>query len=465
MGFLKSLFGGDPAKDLEKGERFLGSGQPHRALEIGRKLLAKGEGEWQARAEALVLSARRSLVENALTMAGESEESEYFEDAVDWLERASEQLADMGEEGRAQRLEVDARRQALVDRIEREEAEDMVMDVVDVYGLEDDGDGDGALPFEILVDTLRESAAARYLAQGEDFQHAFVAFNHGDTDDAIRMFDALLDRDNGNAVARLERGRCRLLMDDMAGARDDFEAAWESWGDEPLDRAGSLSVPGLWAEAQLALGEPEPIVERLEEAADPDHGRLEATLPYAQALVLTGDLERAEAFLGRAMARFPSNQDLSYLFAGVLVRGGHRDDARAGLEAAIAPSCATGNCARPRKHAPSLRLLVDLYLGKGDLDNGDVPESSAAPEPTGKDIERAGELMTHLADAVDQRLGAEDFDRIARYRRLLGDDRAAEEAEADAERLREMAAELGPMPEAPQHRPGANQGRRALVDL
>ena len=437
MGMFDRLFGSDPKKDLAKAEEWLERKRPHKALELARKVLANGQLADPERAQAVMSRARALLVENALTMAAEAEDSEYYEDAAEWIERALEQT-----ESDDQRAELETRRLELLEqaRWAEEEPEHIPL------GAESDEEDDEAPPtdahFDALVDMFVDAVASGYRTQDEAFQRAYVALHAGRPDeaaDALATFDALVDQSPEDPVRRFERGRARLFQGEAAGARDDFEVAWQAWGDLYLDRADSLSVASLWAEAQLELEEPRPILERLEGVARPENGQADLSLPYARALLAAGELEQAESFLLRATARF-QDPDFSLLLGQLQASAERRHEAIATLEASVAPSCVSGNCAKPPLHVPSARLLAALHLADDRTD-------------------RVEELLAHVARRLGGKLGWEDYRLMAEVHRRQGNEEAAVEAAAEAERIRELMSqrpEKGELDVRPQ---GAQQQR------
>lgn len=418
MGFLSSLFGGGPAKNLDRADRLLGEGEARRAHELATRALADGGLDDPGRAEALVERAREAVVGEAFERAAKAEASEYWEDAAEWLEGAFDYLeVDRRQEVEQRHAELleKARQAALEPEIELGQYQGGAREL-----LHDDPELAPETLYETLVDMLEDGVALQYRAQSGAFEKAFLAFHGGDVSTARELFELLVDDDPGNVVARLERGRCRLHDEDAAAAAEDFDAVWPELGNDPIDRAGVLSVPGLWAEAQLALGGSGEILERLAEIALPEYGRAEVVLPYAQALTLEERFEDAETYLRKAIGTFPSIADLPFLYASVLARLGRRGDAIQMLEAAIAPSCSTGNCQRPPKHLPSIRTLIALRLEEGE------------------DMERVRALLEILAQAAAGRLGSDDHRMMATYYRQVGNATAAEESlvrAAEAERM------------------------------
>jgi tetratricopeptide (TPR) repeat protein len=385
------------------------------------------------------------LAESALEEARFAESEGDFEDAAGWVRSALEQLGDDDERvpelrKRSKRLRARAR--------EAEQAR-AAGGLMGRREEEDEHQGPDPLELEVhfgtLVGTLRDEVADRYLHRGIDFQEAYVDLNQGRLEEARSSLDALADREPDDPVVRLERGRCRLLMDDFTGAREDFEAAWPELGDEPLDQAGVLSVPILWAEACLAQGDAAAVVQGLAGLAGFAEGAAvedpEIAVLYGRALLEdgadrgTGDesLADARAFLVQAAERFPRRPDLSHMLAQVLDRQGEWERAISVLETAIAPSCATGSCSKPPLHAPSVRTLAGLYLAHG-------AEHEEAP------LERVGELLTLLVREQGGQAMPPDLRLLVRYQRASGLDDEAEETEAMLRRLEAQGTEVREAP-------------------
>ena len=208
---------------------------------------------------------------------------------------------------------------------------------------------------------LVEEVGDLYDQRPAAFRTAYIDLNEGRVTEALAAFEALAATVPADPVLQLELGRCRLMLGDPAAALADFEAVWETFGDDSIDLSGEVSLPGLWAEAKLALGDASSVLERLAPLAQPSADRPTLSYHYAHAL-LAVDSAETRGFLASAASRFTGQPMFPYLLAGVLARSGDRQEAIECLEMAIAPSCASGNCKTPPKHLPSLRALVALYL-------------------------------------------------------------------------------------------------------
>ena len=436
MSWLKSLFASDPREQLRKAEERL-EGTPERALEMALEIHQADVGEAEEEIRSFIARARRRVVEQALERADASEAEEYFADAAEWLEAAIEHTADADEK----KALIERRRELLRQELLLEEAEDgmdgpamTLHRQVEASVLSPEVDVDDL--FLSLVDMFEETVAERYRQLGPTFRRLFLQFQEAELEGLEEGLSTLLAGDSpegaldadGRAVVQLERGRLRLLTGDLAAALEDFDACWDAWDDDPLDLAGTLSLPGLWAEAKVGTGDFDAIIERLPELARAEDGRLEVMLPFAQALVLSQRLDEAKPYLQTAMGSFPSHQDFPQLYALTLAASGNPQEAMACLEMAIAPSCASGSCSKPPMHMPSLQMLLSLHVSAGD-DEGR--------------LRRLGKLFVEHRHG---QLSGEDHRLLAAVHQKLGEDIAAQlalekAAVADAE---------GPRPELAQ---------------
>jgi len=441
---LMNLFRKDASKELDRAQDWLTGGDPVRALEVARRFADDKDAAHRSRARELAEQARQACLARALEQAAAAEAAGNVEDAVDWLHAALQHVRDDERRG-----ELERRLQALQRRDDDEwdfpeavaaehrrpeaveaEAEDGELDGEPDGELEAeldgelDGDGEAAFDldadslYELLVDTLEDAVAERYAGRSTEFRRAYVDLNEGRTEEALEVLDRLAAAAPSDPVLRFERGRLRLMHGDHAGARQDLEAAWEELGEAPVDRAGSLTVPALWAEAALAEDDHDAVLDRLGELADPRRGgHPDVTALYARSLLATEQLDTARSLLLLAVDRHPKRQDFPLALAQVLDRLGERELGIHCLETAVTPSCAGGTCNRPPLHVPSARTLAALHLDAGDAGEGDVKRHGT----------RAGELLQHVAAAQGGRFNLQDLRLLARFQEYRGDAAAAEE--------------------------------------
>lgn len=286
MGLFDRLFRKDPGEELARAEELLAAGRAYDALvavrrveeRVGRDGGAEAQ-ELRLRARALEVRCRELLISSALAEADRAAAEEAYDDAADWVASAMEQaerVAELPPEDRppaaaGRRAELRRRREELrrrgreaarqasmMSRFEEEEDERSGPDPLDTEGR-----------FGLLVGGFHEEVADLYLHRPLPFQQAYLDLAEGRYEEALAAFDGLVAEEPDDAVVRFERGRARLATGDLAGAEEDFEAAWEVLGDEPLDMAGELSVPALLARARGQApvepdrepdDEPEPVV-------------------------------------------------------------------------------------------------------------------------------------------------------------------------------------------------------------
>jgi predicted Zn-dependent protease len=313
MGLFDKLFRKDPAAELRRAEELLAAGRAYDALHAARRAEAAAAGPdgdgVRLRAREVEGLAREVLVASALEEADRAEADEDYDDAAEWVASALEYLTSGGA---APPLAAELRRRHQGLRARAREAARQPL----LLRREEEGEGgeppgpdplDLETRFGTLVGTLDEEVAdGHYLHRPIPFQQAYVDLNEGRLEEALAAFDALAAAEPDDAVVRLERGRARLLAGDPARAREDFEAAWPALGDGPLDAAGELSVPALWAGAALGAGEPRAVAERLADLAGPggDDPQLLALRAHAL-LEVDGEgpdeaaLEEARALLQR----------------------------------------------------------------------------------------------------------------------------------------------------------------------
>jgi predicted Zn-dependent protease len=409
MGFFSRNW----ARELDRAEDLLQRDLPVPALEIAEKAERKADPDLRPRAAGVVLRAVQALLTSVLAKADAAEAAGDLEDAADWLMSAIER-----EPSSVRRSELEVRRQALLDRIlDADGPLVTAAQTITVVAHDVDEAVDASFQYEILTTMLADEIRSLYEERPVEFQQALIDLNEGRTSAALSVLETLLEASPDDGVLRLEVGRARLMSGDAAAARDDFDAAWETFGEQPLDAGASHSVPTLWAEASLATGDAADVTERLEPLASPATGHPELCRLYATALMATRRVDESVAYLDAVTSTIPGDSELNLLMAQALAAAGDPQRAIAGLERAIAPSCSGGGCAKPSAHVPSFRLLAGLHLLHGE------------------DPERACELIALIANARQGYLEAEDHAILAEYYEATGNAAAAQDALAEAERL------------------------------
>ncbi len=266
MGIFGRLFRKDPGEELARAEELLASGRAYDALVVVRRVEERAGRDDGAdapalrlRARELEIRAREVLIGSALAEADRAEAEEAYDDAVDWIASAMDQAARVDElpaeerppEAKGRMSDLRSRREAL-----RRRRRDAARQASMVRSFEEEDERSGPDPldtegrFGALVGTLHEEVADLYLHRPLPFQQAYLDLAEGRYFAALAVFDALAAEEPDDAVVRFERGRARLATGDLAGAEEDFEAAAEVLGDEPLDVDGELSVPIFLARAR-----------------------------------------------------------------------------------------------------------------------------------------------------------------------------------------------------------------------
>jgi tetratricopeptide (TPR) repeat protein len=303
----------------------------------------------------------------------------------------------------------------------------------------DDGvvDDDEPLPpgetlYRLFVDSLRDDVSPLYRDRPPAFRRALVDLAEpADADLAAAAIDGLAAASPDDPVLRLERARWRLARGDEAAAREDLEAAWEAFGDEPLDLGGNLSVPVMWCEAAMAEGDHAAILERLEARGELTLSHPDLSGFYAAALLAAGERNEARRFLAESLEHFPRRPEIAYLLAGILHRDGDGPAAIALLERSLRV-CGAG-CSPRELHVPSLRLLAAALAERGG-----AVGSSAVPSET---VERLADVLLLLRGAQGGELSEPgDWMLQARCHELAGESAAAERARARAGAMLAAAA-------------------------
>lgn len=442
MGIFDRLFRRDPERLLEKGEERLAAGDNIRALHFSQDAMkaatnaagASGAGIAE-RARDLEARAREALMTNALDKAARSKDAGFPAEAADWLDIAVEHCRNED-----QRKEMDALRQRLREQAEQENEitpearkraeEGAKRGSADPFGsaggegvptpgadLEEAAVGSEDLAaYETLVDMMNDAMGEHYAGRPEAFQRAVVAFNGGEVDEALELFDGLYELQPQDPIVRFERSRCLLAKDRLEEAAAELEAVWEDLGTEALDRAGQISVPLLWAEARLGLEQYDEVAERLAPVATlerRDEGLMEA---YASALVKLEEPKQALAYLGPVID-YSGRPVFRHLAAQALIQADQRRQAADLLEEVIAPACRAG-CSRDALYRPAARTLIGLYMAED------------------KALDRAGEVAQILVNLAGPTLQKEDAEILVAYFDRSGKTEAA----ADLRRQLEAAS-------------------------
>jgi len=363
MGLLRSLFG-NADRDLERVESLIDDGEVSKAIDLARRLLKADGGRLREQAAKMLLRATTAAIEQAEERATAMEEAGHLDDAVEWLEGALDRLSGADAELGSRRPEIEKRLDDLRGRAVEQSANELEEDLMAAAAvpaveasseveLEEELD-----EYRTLTDTLGDQLAQLYAEQPEAFRRAVVAISQGNGEAALGELETLDEKD---PLVALERGRARLLMGSYREAREDFEAAWPTFGDEPLDHHGLLSLPLLWSDAAIGEGDSEAIVERLIDIEEARWASPLLTEHLARALIDCAREEEAIELLESATEEFVGQPVFPFLQASVLVDRSDPEAAIDLLESSVRASTRQG-AGSPRIHPPSMELLVRLLI-------------------------------------------------------------------------------------------------------
>lgn len=363
MSFFSNLFRKSPAKLVARAERCMASGNYPDAIEDLNEVIEDRKNEDPAateKARALLPQACEGLA--ALNL----EEAEFCLNAGD-SERAGEHielaLKYLPESREARRL------QKRLDRLQRGRG----------------GGGGGGAAFlgpagrpppqvdeapqesddnrwEVLLFTYREDLVETYKERGTMWRNALFALQDGDAGAAMNMLDIWLGQNEGDAYGHLERGRARLLADNLDGAVEDFDAYQAAKGWEAVDEAGHLHVGRLLGEALIRKQRFEEAATRMGEAAEAEPEDVALRILRGQALVGAKNLDEAEPWMTETVQRFPKVVDGFLVLAQVYRARKDNDRAIEALEAGVQPNCEAPGCSAGAFHVEAYRSLASLYL-------------------------------------------------------------------------------------------------------
>ncbi len=423
---FKKLLGRGAGSDLDRADRWLERGDPVGALGLARRYKQNRDPGVRRRALDLAEASRRAALASILERVDAAVAAGDREEALDWLEGAFSYVSDPE---RRSRLE---ERRAELLRLDSEDPEPGPTDVE--LGADE--------LYELLMGWITEDFVPLYANRGPRFREAYLALHRLETNRALELYDDLVRESPEDPMLRFERGRGWLAGGVWERAREDFEAAWDVFGDRPvysvddeeLDETNpSLRLPYLWAEACLLGGDPEAVLERFGERAAV--GELEADLirSYISALRCTGRASEAASFASRMVrGRYGKDRWLYLTWAGSLASQGDTDAAIQVLERSL-----NLRLTIPEVHlAETLYALLCLYLGMtwegSDLEDRHWEDTTPPPGavPTPLQVDRIEELFRMLRSNLPDSLPPYFHLLEARFRELRGDEGGAAEARA-----------------------------------
>ncbi len=196
----------------------------------------------------------------------------------------------------------------------------------------------------------REKGRAGEIEGDELVRQGIVAANSGDTDRAVKLFSACIDKSKSNAEARYNRGKVYLILGDLKHARSDLDRAIRL--DSKL--AGAYSARSV---VHRRKGNIAKAAKDLNKALELDPDDPIALMNRADLFFSSGRYDSALADLGRIIK---TNPDLTRALgnrAYILEQIGRYDEAIKDLSAIIA---------RRPDNLQAIKHLGFVYRQKGD---------------------------------------------------------------------------------------------------
>jgi len=357
MSFLQRLFGSDPVKLVEQGERALAANQPAEALDRFRRAQqAAGEAELARRAGKGLVAAASQLVSMNIEEADLSQESGDLEAAVHHLQTARE-LCQSDE----QRARVEARQSLLDDALKGQAEPQRLFTTEGAIGEELSPEEQ----WDHLLATLDEDVAEDYLERDDRYRDAVLALNEGQPADAEPVFREAIAEDPEDVLAHFELGRTLLLTERFEEAAQELALAREEVGFDPLDRSGLLQIALLEGDALLNAGRHRAALELVSAALDERGDEVGLLFLRGRAERALAEFEELEATMARVVALSPQLVDAAIVLAEARIQRSDLDGAAEALEGGIKRHCATGTCRAQPISVPAARLLATIYLDQG----------------------------------------------------------------------------------------------------
>jgi tetratricopeptide (TPR) repeat protein len=277
---------------------------------------------------------------------------------------------------------------------------------------------------------LFNDARAQYLQVAEDFMKG------GDLDQAIRLFQKVLEMDPENVPMRIKLAEVYIRRGKKKEAWEIFSSAAEALrargslaaAEDILQRMLSLD-PGnsyvllMRGKASLESGDPQKAIEYLEKASDID-SHPEGLRDLLKSYLQTGELAKA-APLAEKLLTVHNDAEGLFLLAEAATRYGHPAEAleiytrHADRMLATDSSKLLSNLhtmiAQVRDDAGSLEILMDLLKKSGESTHlNEVSELLAHASVKSGNLERASELYETLAKNEPQNaLHMQNYQQVA----------------------------------------------------
>jgi len=406
MSFLRRLFGSDPAKLVEQGERALTGNQPAEALDrFHRARAAAGDSpEIVERVDRGLTEAANQLVTMNIAEADLSQEAGDLESAMHHLQTAQD-LCQTDQ----QRARVEARLDLLDDALQGQDEPQRLFTNEGAIGEELTPEEQ----WEHLLATLDDDVAEDYLDRDTGYRDSVLALNDGRPAEAEPVFREAIAEDSEDVLAHFELGRTLLLMEKFEEAAQELAVARQEVGFDPLDRMGILQIALMEGDALVHSRQPRRALELVTAALEEREDDVSLLFLRARAERALAEHDALETTMARVMALSPQLVDAAIVLAESRIQRGDLHGAPEALEGGVKRHCATGTCKAQPISAPAARLLATIYLDQG------------------KRPQRVREVLVQLAGALEGHRPWNDLVLWGRLHKLNGDAAALAEIRAE----------------------------------
>ncbi len=211
----------------------------------------------------------------------------------------------------------------------------------------------------LLVENYPEPLQGQVRELGSDFVTAVLDLEDGKPHEAL---SALLDLPDKQPLVQWERARAAHALGDPSSAATAARQFAELAGGH--HRFGRTHSGTYLAQLLAESGDVHGALRVIREVrrTEPDEGGA----LFAQLLMITGELERAETVTRDLLKKSPKAMPLYGLLARIRLAGDHRMEAMRALEAGLeATHCTPGRCGFQPPDLDVNRLLATLYLEDG----------------------------------------------------------------------------------------------------
>lgn len=225
------------------------------------------------------------------------------------------------------------------------------------------------------------SAAPSANPLGIDLQPANDLFKQRRYADALQLLDSIVAAHPESRDARFFRGRVRIWLNDLRGARDDFLLLARQ---NPADYESQRRI----LEIELILGDRRAVLEKASALAKAQPDNLMLSCIYAYAAAVNHDTETAERFFAKVVKKAPTLSGNFYEEARAMQQAGVPLMAIQGYQIAL--------WLKPSDHRPYYDIGT-VYAGLGERDKAiDAFQRLLRLEPAGDLAEHARQQLNKL---------------------------------------------------------------------